>query len=136
MRAARISYKGHLIGEIHSDGQTAYCNCYNEIIEYRNVPQSMWVTPVLNGRFDNIGKSGVYEDGSVEVFPRDGVGLVIEVTVHVKNVSPIYVIWYRDESAMVWYSDMRDVSRLRVRVEYVSLEVYMDGYGVSVRQHS
>lgn len=136
MRAARISYKGHLIGEIHSDGQTAYCNWYNKIIEYRNVPQSMWVMPTLDGRFDDISKSGVYEDGSVEVFPRDGVGLVIEVTVYVKDVSPIYVIWYRDESAMVRYSDMRDVSRLRVRVEDVSLEVYMDGYGVSVRQHS
>lgn len=123
MRAARISYKGHLIGEIHSDGQTAYCNYYNKTIEYRNVPQSMWMTLVLDSRFDNIGKSDIYEDGSVEVFPRDGVGLVIEVTVHVKDVSPIYVIWYRDESVMVRYSDMRDVSRLRVRVEDVGQEV-------------
>lgn len=68
MRGARIFYKGYLIGEIHSDGQTDYCNCYNKTIEYRNVPQSMWVTPVLDGRFDNIGRSGVHEDGSVEVF--------------------------------------------------------------------
>ena len=133
MRAARISYKGHLIGEIHSDGQTAYCNYYNEIIEYRNVPQSMWVTLTLDGRFDDISKSGVYEDRSVEVSSRDDVGLVIEVTVYLKDVSPIYVIWYRDESVMVRYSDMRDVSRLRVRVEDVSLEAYVDGYGVLMR---
>ena len=136
MRAARISYKGHLIGEIHSDGQTAYCNWYNEIIEYRNVPQSMWVTPTLDGRFDNIGKSGVYEDGSVEVSSRDDVGLIIEVTVHVKDVSSIYVTWYRDERVIVRYSDMGDVGRLRVRVENVSQEAYVDGYGVPMRQHT
>lgn len=120
MRAARISYKGRLIGEIYSDGQTAYCNCYNEIIEYRNVPQSMWVMPVLDGRFDDIGKSGVHEDGSVEVSSQDDVGLIIEVAVCVEDVSPIYVIWYRDERVMVRYSDMGDVSSLRVRVENVS----------------
>ena len=136
MRAARISYKGHVIGEIHSDGQTAYCNCYNKTIEYRKVPQSMWVTPVLDGRFDDINKSGVHEGGSVEVSSRDDVGLVIEVTVDAEDVNPIYVIWYRDERVMVRYSDMGDVSRLRVRVENVSQEVYEDGYGVPMRQHA
>ena len=129
----RISYRGHVIGEIHSDGQTAYCNWYNKTIEYRNVPQSMWVTPVLDGRFDNIGRSGIYEDGSVEVFSRDDVGLVIEVTVDAEDVSPIYVIWYRDESVMVRYSDTRDVNRLRIRVENVSQEVRANGYGVPMR---
>lgn len=123
MRTARISYSGHVIGEIRSDGQTAYCNCYNKTVGYRNVPQSMWVTPVLDGRFDSIGRSGVYEDGSVEVFPRDGVGLVIEVTVDAGDVSPLYVTWYCDERVMVRYSDMRDAGRLRVRVEDVSQEV-------------
>lgn len=132
MRAARISYKGHLIGEIYSDGQTAYCNCYNEIIEYRNVPQSMWVTPVLDGRFDNVGRSGIHEDGSVEVSSRDDVGLVIEVTVHVKDVSPIYMIWYRDERVMVRYSDMGDVGCLRVRIEDVSQEVRANGHCISM----
>lgn len=120
MRAARISYKGRLIGEIYSDGQTAYCNCHNKTLEYRKVPQSMWMTPVLDGRFDNIGKSGVYEDGSVDVSSQDDVGLVIEIMVHVKEVSPIYMIWYRDEGVIVRYSDMRDVSQLRVKVEDVS----------------
>lgn len=40
-----------------------------------------------------------------------------------EDVSPIYVIWYRDEGVMVRYSDMGDVSRLRVRIENVSQEV-------------
>lgn len=136
MRAARISYKGHLIGEIHSDGQTAYCNCYNKTIEYRKVPQSMWVTPVLDGRFDNIDKSGVHEDGFVEVSSQDDIGLVIEVTVDAEDVSSIYLIWYRDECVMVRYSNMGDVSRLRVRVKDVSQEVYVDGYGVPMCQHT
>lgn len=119
MRRARISYKGQFIGEIYSDGLTAYCNCYNKTITYRNVPKSMWVTPILDGRFDNIGKSGVYEDGSVEVFPKDDVGLVIEVTVDAESVSPVYVIWYRDESVMVRYADLRDIKRIKMRVEDV-----------------
>ena len=123
MRIARISYKGHLIGEILSDGQIAYCNCYNKTIEYRKVSQSMWVTPVLDGRFDNVSRSGVYEDGSVEVSSQDGVGLVIEVTVDAKDISPIYLIWYRDEKVVVRYSDVRDVGHLRVRIEDVSQEV-------------
>ena len=123
MKRVVISYRGHFIGEIHSDGLTAFCNCYNKTITYRNVPKSMWVTPVLDGRFDNIGRSGVYEDGSIEVYPRDEVGIVIEVTIDANDVSSVYIIWYRDESVMVRYSDMGDVSRLRIRVEDVSQEV-------------
>ena len=123
MKRVAISYRGHVIGEIHSDGLTAFCNCYNKAITYRNVPKSMWVSPVLDGRFDNIDKSGVFEDGSIEVFPREDVSLVIEATIDAKDVSPIYVIWYHDESVMVRYADMGDVSRLRIRVEDVSQEV-------------
>ena len=122
MKRVVISYKGYVIGEIHSDGLTAFCNCYNKVITYTNVSRFI-VPPVLDGRFDNIGKSGVHEDGSVEVFRQDEVGLVIEVTVDAEDVSPLYVTCYRDGEIEVRYAAIRDVSRLRARVEDVSEEV-------------
>lgn len=123
MKRVVISYRGHFIGEIHSDGLTAFCNCYNKTITYRNVSKFMWVPPVLDGRFDNIGKSFVREDGFVEVSSQDEVGLVIEVTVDAEDVSPVYVTCYRDGEIKVRYATIRDVSHLRVRVEDVSREV-------------
>lgn len=128
MRAARISYKGHLIGEIHSDGQTAFCNCYNKAITYRKMPQSMWA----DGRFDRVTWLGVFngvdglglhEDEVVGICPDNGVGLVIEVTIDAKDVSPVYVICYYDGSMMTQYVNVGDVNRLRVRIEDVSQEV-------------
>lgn len=75
------------------------------------------------GVFNGVDGLGLHEDEVVGICPDNGVGLVIEVTIDAKDVSPVYVICYYDGSMMTQYVNVGDVNRLRVRIEDVSQEV-------------